>query len=78
MVAGGAIGRAVLEAYKEAAAGRGAAAAAAQKVARRRMSLDEAVKAGRGGAKSSRVKLSEARSFGRVPGGCFSIKFIKI
>lgn len=46
MVAGGAIGRAVLEAYKEAAAGRGAAAAAAQKVARRRMSLDEAVKAG--------------------------------
>ncbi|CAK9025676.1 unnamed protein product [Durusdinium trenchii] len=45
MVAGGAIGRAVVEAYKEAAAGRGAAAAAAQKVAaRRRMSLDEARK----------------------------------
>eukprot|EP00930_Biecheleria_cincta_P080489 TRINITY_DN68779_c0_g1_i1.p1 TRINITY_DN68779_c0_g1~~TRINITY_DN68779_c0_g1_i1.p1 ORF type:complete len:137 (+),score=34.76 TRINITY_DN68779_c0_g1_i1:28-411(+) len=44
MVAGGAVGRAVMEAYKEAAAGRGAAAAAAQKMARRRMSLDEARK----------------------------------
>eukprot|EP00931_Biecheleriopsis_adriatica_P081008 TRINITY_DN54359_c0_g1_i1.p1 TRINITY_DN54359_c0_g1~~TRINITY_DN54359_c0_g1_i1.p1 ORF type:complete len:141 (-),score=45.30 TRINITY_DN54359_c0_g1_i1:57-449(-) len=44
MVAGGAIGRAAMEAYKEAAAGRGAAAAAAQKIARRRMSLDEARK----------------------------------
>ncbi|CAE8643939.1 unnamed protein product [Polarella glacialis] len=44
MVAGGAIGRAAMEAYKEAAAGRGAAAAAAQKLARRRMSLDEARK----------------------------------
>eukprot|EP00933_Yihiella_yeosuensis_P020291 TRINITY_DN16295_c0_g1_i5.p2 TRINITY_DN16295_c0_g1~~TRINITY_DN16295_c0_g1_i5.p2 ORF type:complete len:155 (-),score=46.51 TRINITY_DN16295_c0_g1_i5:203-619(-) len=44
MVAGNTIGRAVMEAYKEAAAGRGAAAAAAQKIARRRMSLDEARK----------------------------------
>ncbi|CAJ1344912.1 unnamed protein product [Effrenium voratum] len=44
MVAGGAIGRAVLEAYKEAAAGRGPAAAAAKQMSRRRMSLDEAKK----------------------------------
>mmetsp|Transcript_96208 Transcript_96208/g.200973 ORF Transcript_96208/g.200973 Transcript_96208/m.200973 type:complete len:130 (+) Transcript_96208:223-612(+) len=42
MTAGGAIGRAAMEAYKEAAAGRGAAGAAASKLARRRMSLDEA------------------------------------
>jgi len=44
VVAGGAIGRAVLEAYKEAAAGRGggAAGAAARKFARRRMTIDEA------------------------------------
>ena len=42
------LGTKVVEAYKEAAAGRGAAAAAAQKVAaRRRMSLDEAKKARR-------------------------------
>jgi hypothetical protein len=37
---------------QEAAAGRGAAAAAAQKVARRRMSLDEARKARHGWARS--------------------------
>mmetsp|Transcript_19506 Transcript_19506/g.44371 ORF Transcript_19506/g.44371 Transcript_19506/m.44371 type:complete len:112 (-) Transcript_19506:88-423(-) len=44
VVAGGAIGRAVLEAYKEAAAGRGggAAGAAARKLGRRRMTIDEA------------------------------------
>merc|ERR1712048_1212819 len=39
-VAGGAIGRAVLQAYREAAAGRAGAAAA--KGARRRMSIEEA------------------------------------
>ncbi|CAK0878621.1 unnamed protein product, partial [Prorocentrum cordatum] len=45
MVAGGAVGKAVLEAYREAAAGRGAAAQAAAKMAsRRRMRPDEARK----------------------------------
>merc|ERR1719343_115678 len=42
IVAGGAIAKAAAEAYKEAAAGRGVAGQAAQKVARRRMSVDEA------------------------------------
>mmetsp|Transcript_25964 Transcript_25964/g.83793 ORF Transcript_25964/g.83793 Transcript_25964/m.83793 type:complete len:173 (+) Transcript_25964:108-626(+) len=42
MTVGGAVGRAAMEAYKEAAAGRGAAGAAAQRIAGRRMSLDEA------------------------------------
>eukprot|EP00439_Symbiodinium_sp_Y106_P059038 s2768_g8.t1 len=59
MVAGGAIGRAVLEAYKEAAAGRGAAAAAAQKIARRRMSLDEAKKVLDADGVTSRSKIEE-------------------
>jgi hypothetical protein len=44
MVAGGAIGRAVLQAYKEAAAGRGGSGPAASKLIRRRMSPDEAKK----------------------------------
>mmetsp|Transcript_73405 Transcript_73405/g.203834 ORF Transcript_73405/g.203834 Transcript_73405/m.203834 type:complete len:121 (-) Transcript_73405:131-493(-) len=44
VVAGGAIGRAAMEAYREAAAGRGGAAAAASKVVRRQMSGDEARK----------------------------------
>eukprot|EP00927_Polykrikos_kofoidii_P013615 TRINITY_DN15918_c0_g1_i1.p1 TRINITY_DN15918_c0_g1~~TRINITY_DN15918_c0_g1_i1.p1 ORF type:complete len:123 (-),score=27.92 TRINITY_DN15918_c0_g1_i1:195-563(-) len=43
IVAGGAIGRAALSAYKEAAAGRGGAGAAARAV-RRQMSSDEARK----------------------------------
>mmetsp|Transcript_74742 Transcript_74742/g.189732 ORF Transcript_74742/g.189732 Transcript_74742/m.189732 type:complete len:133 (-) Transcript_74742:27-425(-) len=42
MTVGGAVGRAAMEAYKEAAAGRGAAGAAAQRIAGRRMSVDEA------------------------------------
>uniref|UniRef100_A0A7S2MUY0 Mitochondrial import inner membrane translocase subunit TIM16 n=1 Tax=Alexandrium andersonii TaxID=327968 RepID=A0A7S2MUY0_9DINO len=44
IVAGSALGKAVLEAYREAAAGRGsgAAANAAKKFARKKMSLDEA------------------------------------
>merc|ERR1740121_1802493 len=46
MVAGQAVGRAAVEAYKEAAAGRGAAAAAARKAtaARRKMTPEEASK----------------------------------
>mmetsp|Transcript_56569 Transcript_56569/g.106122 ORF Transcript_56569/g.106122 Transcript_56569/m.106122 type:complete len:126 (-) Transcript_56569:458-835(-) len=59
MVAGGAIGRAVLEAYKEAAAGKGAAAAAAQKIARRRMSLDEARKVLDAESVVSRTQIEE-------------------
>ncbi|CAE7641241.1 timm16, partial [Symbiodinium sp. KB8] len=49
----------VLEAYKEAAAGRGAAAAAAQKIARRRMSLDEAKKVLDADGVTSRSQIEE-------------------
>mmetsp|Transcript_6519 Transcript_6519/g.18290 ORF Transcript_6519/g.18290 Transcript_6519/m.18290 type:complete len:119 (-) Transcript_6519:244-600(-) len=42
MVAGGAIGRAVVQAYKEAAAGRAANSKVAAAVLRRNMALDEA------------------------------------
>mmetsp|Transcript_124792 Transcript_124792/g.349576 ORF Transcript_124792/g.349576 Transcript_124792/m.349576 type:complete len:128 (-) Transcript_124792:116-499(-) len=59
VVAGGHIGRAVAEAYKEAAAGRGAAGAAAQRIARRRMSLDEAKKVLDADAADGPAKIQE-------------------
>lgn len=68
VVAGGHIGRAVAEAYKEAAAGRGAAGAAAQRIARRRMSLDEAKKVLDADAADGPAKIQVERVCGSEAG----------